>query len=166
MINTKKCILLVYGSGGHNEQMKRILIRIAKYDQMNEFEFISFCDSDVKHLLTEHFYTIKSVTNKFSYMRMIFNFPVTAVRLLYQLLKIHQKHSISAVISTGPGISILTAFFFKFFTKSKVIHVETWSRFYSKSLTGRILYRLSDHFFVQNEELLKLYPEAIYKGRL
>jgi UDP-N-acetylglucosamine:LPS N-acetylglucosamine transferase len=81
-------------------------------------------------------------------------------------MKINQKHSVKAVISTGPGISILTALFFKLFTKAKVIHVETWSRFYSKSLTGRILYRLSDFFFVQNEELLKLYPKAIYRGRL
>jgi beta-1,4-N-acetylglucosaminyltransferase len=166
MKNLSVNILLVYGSGGHNEQMKRIYNRIVQYDQKSEFEFISFCDSDVKHVLTEQYYCMKSVTNKFSYIWMIIKFPNTAIRLILQLMKINQKHSVKAVISTGPGISILTALFFKLFTKAKVIHVETWSRFYSKSLTGRILYRLSDFFFVQNEELLKLYPKAIYRGRL
>ena len=162
----KKEILLVYGSGGHNEQMKRILKSMAQFDQNKEFEFISFCDSDTKHILTEHIYTVKSVTHKFSYLRMILSFPFNGFKLISQLTKINKKHSIKAVVSTGPGIAILTALFFKTFTKAKVIHIETWSRFYSKSLTGRILYRFSDHFFVQNEELLKLYPKAQFKGRL
>ncbi|EFD8919357.1 polysaccharide biosynthesis protein, partial [Escherichia coli] len=34
------------------------------------------------------------------------------------------------------------------------------------SLSGRIMYRLSNKFYIQNKSLLKLYPKAIYSGRL
>ncbi|MBS6681776.1 MAG: polysaccharide biosynthesis protein, partial [Roseburia sp.] len=34
----------------------------------------------------------------------------------------------------------------------------------SKNLTGNLLYRFADQFYVQWEEMLKLYPKAIYKG--
>jgi UDP-N-acetylglucosamine:LPS N-acetylglucosamine transferase len=69
------------------------------------------------------------------------------------------------VISFGPGIAILPAFLFKI-TNKKVIHIETWSRFETKSLTGRFMYKLADKFYIQNEGLLNIYPKSIYSGRL
>ncbi|HAO9336376.1 TPA: polysaccharide biosynthesis protein, partial [Escherichia coli] len=49
---------------------------------------------------------------------------------------------------------------------TKVIYIETWSRFTTYSLSGRIMYRLSNKFYIQNKSLLELYPKAIYSGRL
>ncbi len=48
----------------------------------------------------------------------------------------------------------------------KVVVFESWCRFEHKSITGKVLYRFSDLFFIQNRELQKLYKKAIYRGRL
>ncbi|HGS3207216.1 TPA: polysaccharide biosynthesis protein, partial [Streptococcus pneumoniae] len=34
------------------------------------------------------------------------------------------------------------------------------------TLTGRILYRYADRFYVQWESMLDIYPNAVYKGGL
>jgi beta-1,4-N-acetylglucosaminyltransferase len=47
-----------------------------------------------------------------------------------------------------------------------VIYIETGSRVFALSSSGRILYRFADLFFVQWPELLAAYPKAVYEGRL
>ncbi len=163
----KTVALLVYGSGGHNEQMKRLVkeMRELLSDTHNNVVFVSLCDEDVKHPVTEQVYSVPSVTDKFSYMRLILRMPLRIIQAFSVLHTINKQHNIQYVITTGPGIGVLAGLYFKIFGK-KIIHIETWSRFYSKSLTGRCMYYLADYFFVQNRELLNLYPKAIYKGRL
>jgi glycosyltransferase involved in cell wall biosynthesis len=70
-----------------------------------------------------------------------------------------------AILSTGAGIAVPIAAWGRL-TGVKVIHVETGSRIYSMSLTGKLMYRLAHLFFVQWETLQKDYPKAIYAGRL
>ena len=163
----KTKILLVYGSGGHNEQMKRLSEEILNEfkNKNQEISLISLCDDDVKHPVTEEVYVIPTVTDKFSYIKLLFRMPLRIVQSFMVLHTIKRGHNIQYIITTGPGIGVLAGVYFKIFRK-KVIHIETWSRFYSKSLTGRYMYYLADYFFVQNKELLNLYPKAIYRGRL
>ncbi len=162
----KNNILLVYGSGGHNEQMKRFHKGILQLDNTKNIEFISLCDDDVKHVVTEKKYVVQSVTDKFSYFMLLIKLPLKLINILKVLTTIKEENNITSIISTGPGLSIIASLYFKLFTKVKIIHIETWSRFYSKSLTGRFMYYIADDFFVQNKELLTIYPKAIYKGRL
>jgi UDP-N-acetylglucosamine:LPS N-acetylglucosamine transferase len=162
----KKEILLVYGSGGHNEQMKRIFNYFQSHNQFTDFQFISLCDKDVKYKLTDTFYEVGSVTEKFSFLKLFVKLPRRLFCILKVLVLIKRKQNIKAIISTGPGIAIVSAVYFKIFTNVKIIHIETWSRFNTKSLTGRFLYLIADYFFVQNQELLKIYPNAKFKGRL
>ncbi len=162
----KKRILLVYGSGGHNEQMKRFHKGILQLDNTKTLEFISLCDDDVKHVVTEKKYIVQSVTDKFSYFMLLIKLPLKLINILKVLTTIKEENNITSIISTGPGLSIIASLYFRLFAKVKIIHIETWSRFYSKSLTGRFMYYIADDFFVQNKELLTIYPKAIYKGRL
>ncbi|WP_281544097.1 PssD/Cps14F family polysaccharide biosynthesis glycosyltransferase [Grimontia sp. SpTr1] len=71
----------------------------------------------------------------------------------------------ACVISTGPGISILPSILVRL-RGGKVIHVETWSRFSSQSLTGKYMKYIATDFYVQNESLLNVYPKAKFSGRL
>ena len=158
-----KQILLIYGTGGHTEEARRVLTSIQ--GELNEYEFISICDSDVKKNLTKDFYLVPSVTDKYSYLKVLLNFPKSFLAMMSVIKQVLNKYDIEYAISTGPGIGAISAIFLKFYGV-KLIHVETNSRFYSKSLTGRMLYFLADYFFIQNEELQALYPRAIYKGRL
>lgn len=165
MVTSK--VLLVYGSGGHNEEMIRL------YKQMNELlnhgsckiEFLSFCDDDVKHVVTTHATMVPTVTDKFSYVRLFLKMPYVLMRSFMALYGLTRNHKIDFMITTGPGIGVACALFLKF-KKVKIISIENCSRFYSKSLTGRAMHFLSDYFLVQNEELLQIYKKAIYKGRL
>jgi hypothetical protein len=49
---------------------------------------------------------------------------------------------------------------------AKIIFIETGSRVTSLSLTGRIMLKVADLFFVQWEQLQKRYPQTIFAGRL
>lgn len=162
-----KTVLLAYGSGGHNEEMIRL------YEQMNhllsqcdeDIHYISLCDDDVKHHVSYDVVIVPSVTDKFSYLKLFLKMPIVLIKTILILKELTKEHNIDYVITTGPGIGAVCGAFFKF-KKTKVISIENSSRFYSKSLTGRAMYYLADYFIVQNEELLKLYDKAIYKGRL
>lgn len=160
-------ILLVYGSGGHNEQMKRFSEEITQIflDNCKNVSLISLCDEDVKHPVTQKVYFVPTVTDKFSYIKLLLKIPLRILQTFTILFKLNKENKIQYVITTGPGIGVLSGLYFKLLRK-KIIHIETWSRFYSKSLTGRYMYYLADYFFVQNKELLNLYPNAIYQGRL
>jgi UDP-N-acetylglucosamine:LPS N-acetylglucosamine transferase len=70
-----------------------------------------------------------------------------------------------AILSSGPAVAIPFAFWGKLFGRA-VIFVETGSRVHRLSLTGRLMRRLADLYFVQWPELCALNPKAIYAGRL
>ena len=47
---------------------------------------------------------------------------------------------------------------------SKVIFIETFANSKTKTLSGRMIYPIADLFIVQWEEMLELYPNAVYGG--
>lgn len=71
----------------------------------------------------------------------------------------------SAILSTGPAIAVPVSILGKLLGV-RIIFVETGSRVKALSLTGRIMYRWADLFFVQWPQLKEDLPRAIYAGRL
>ena len=49
---------------------------------------------------------------------------------------------------------------------SKIIYIETFANRNRKTATGRLVYPIADLFIVQWEELLKIYPKAVYGGAI
>ena len=47
---------------------------------------------------------------------------------------------------------------------SKIIFIETFANIRTKTITGRLLYPISDKFIVQWKSMLDIYPDAIYGG--
>ena len=70
-----------------------------------------------------------------------------------------------AVVHCGPAVAIPISLWAKLFHRA-VIFVETGSRIHRPSLTGRLMRRLADLYFVQWPELRQAVPEALYAGRL
>ena len=70
-----------------------------------------------------------------------------------------------AILSTGANIAAPISVF-GWLMGVKVIHIETGSRVYTMSSTGKLMYRIAHLFFVQWQPLQKDYPRAIYAGRL
>lgn len=73
------------------------------------------------------------------------------------------KERPDAVITTGALLSYPFCVIAKVMGK-KVIYIESFARVHKASLTGRLVYKLSDLFIVQWEEMTKIYPKAKYVG--
>lgn len=83
---------------------------------------------------------------------------ILAFRLLIQ-----EKPTL--IFSTGAGIAP------PFFLAAKIlgiktIFMETFILIPQATLSGKLIYYLSDYFFVQNKKLLKVYPSASYVGSI
>ena len=87
------------------------------------------------------------------------------LKVSFLMLKLLSRYKVNGAVSTGPGIALIPFFILKLLGK-KTIFIETFCRFYTRSFTGKIMYKLAGRFLVQNKELKTLYPDSEYCGRL
>lgn len=81
-------------------------------------------------------------------------------KFLFQVL----RYRYNFVVAFGPGFFMAIAVIVKIYG-CRLIHVETWLQFDSKSITGRVPHPFADGYLVQNAELLNVYgPKAEYAG--
>ena len=69
------------------------------------------------------------------------------------------------IISTGTHTAVPMCYLGKIFG-SKIIYIETFANRNKKTATGRLIYPIADLFIVQWEEMLKIYPKAVYGGSI
>jgi len=151
MEKVKLC--LVCSSGGHFQQLYSLKKFWSKYDRF----WITFNSEDTRYLLNnEEKFFAYSPTN-----RNIKNL----IRNSFLALKIIIREKPNFVISTGAGVCI-PFFYVGKLLGAKVIYIESLTRVKELSLTGKVVYPVSDFFLVQHPELLKKYRKAIFKGRL
>lgn len=77
--------------------------------------------------------------------------------------KIFIKEKPEVVISTGALATVPMCIIAKVFRK-KLIFIESFAKITSPTLTGKLLYKFADQFYVQWGDMIKVYPNAIYKG--
>ena len=70
------------------------------------------------------------------------------------------------VISTGAAATYPICWLQKKMRRKRVIYIESFARKTSGSKTGQRVYKFADSFIVQREELLSVYPTAIYGGMI
>ena len=85
---------------------------------------------------------------------------------LFESIKILRFERPDYLLSTGAGPVVPFAIIVKFILRSKIIYIETMASVDKPSLTGRIMYYLSDHFFYQWPQLVKYFPRGKYGGLL
>jgi len=174
MIKSKPCILVVLGSGGHFEQIFR-LIKLLKNNYDYEFVFTKgdkvaeeklkkFCKLNNINIVNS--FTINKVriiyNSRFRTILNSFYNPLLAVfKSIYIVLKSHSN----LYLSSSSGSVVLIYYLGKLFSK-KLVYIECWSRVWNPSLTGRLLYPISNLFILQWPTLKKYYPKAIDLGRL
>jgi beta-1,4-N-acetylglucosaminyltransferase len=153
-----KKVLLSYGCGGHKKQAERIQ-HILKGDSL---DFYSITDIglkpywSLKHLELSEFrdkYTGKNIS-----LFKFFSQVIKARRFI-------KRNGIKNIISTGPGVCIVSCLAGKL-CGCVIIHLETWSKFESLSLTTKVIKLFTKNIFYQNIELEKLLPSGKYVGRL
>lgn len=155
-------ILVILGSGGHTAQMLKLV------DLLGErFEYaylISMEDRlSLKKIKVRGEVCFAHRARAYEDNIIVTLFKIA--RLFVEAFLIIVRSKPKAIVSAGPGIAVPVSILGKLIRK-KVIYIESWSRVYRGSMSGRILYRFADLFFIQWPDLKVVYPRAVYAGRL
>ena len=146
-------IVFAASSGGHLEQLLMLKPLMEKYDSVFVTE------------KTEYSMGKTDVTTY--YMSQINRKELLFIPKLigngFRSLRIILKERPKVMITTGVLAIVPLALLMKLFG-GKLIYIESFAKVTSKTLSGKLLYRFADRFYVQWEEMLKLYPDAICKG--
>ena len=146
-------IVFAASSGGHYEQLLMLKPLMEKYDSVLVTEKTDYSAGDTG-IKTYYMHQINRKELLFL-PKLIAN----SWRSLVLIIKERPK----VMITTGVLAVIPLALLIKMFG-GKLIYIESFAKVCSKNLTGNLLYRFADQIYVQWEEMLKLYPKAIYKG--
>lgn len=148
-----KKICFAASSGGHFEQLMMLEPLMKKYDSFILTEKTKYSINS-KGISVKYLKQVNRKEIKFI-LSMIYN----AIISLYIFLK--EKPDI--IICTGVLSMIPICLYAKLF-KRKLIYIESYAKINSPTLSGKFLYKYADLFLVQWESMLKVYPNAIYKG--
>lgn len=154
MSDSKKIKLcFAASSGGHYEQLLMLKPLMEKYESIvitEETIYQSTIDG-------QKMYFMKQVNRKeFTFIpRMIIN--------MIRSVKIYLKEKPDVVICTGVLAMIPICLIAKI-ARKKLVYIESFAKVTSGTLSGKLLYKFADQFYVQWEQMLEIYPNAIFLG--
>ena len=156
----KKRVMFISSTGGHLEELTQLKEMFSNYDY---------------HIVTEKTKSNLSLKNKYSgrvsfliygtyttFWKKItypFKLLLNCFKSLFIYLKFRPKYIVSTGAHTAGPMCLLGKIF-----GSKIIFIETFANSKTKSKTGTLVYKFADLFIVQWEDMLELYPNAVYGG--
>ena len=154
---SKRRVLFIASTGGHLKELMQLESMFDNYD----FNLIT--EKTKSNLWLKDKYK-----NKVYYMvygtkdHMLtypFKFLWNCIKSVFLYFKLHPDY----IVTTGTHTAVPICFFSKIFG-TKVIYIETFANMTTKTMSGKMIYPISDEFIVQWESMLKLYPVATYGG--
>ncbi|MFR7995422.1 MAG: PssD/Cps14F family polysaccharide biosynthesis glycosyltransferase [Clostridium sp.] len=148
-----KKICFTASSGGHFEQLMMLKPLMDKYKSFIVTEKTSYSVINDNRRV----YYLKQVNRheKTFIFKMILN--------NFTSIKIFLKEKPDIIISTGALATIPMCMLAKVM-KKKIIFIESFAKVTSPTLTGKLVYKFADQFYVQWEQMKEHYPDAICKG--
>ena len=156
----KKKVMFISSTGGHLEELTQLKKMFSKYDY---------------HIVTEKTKSNLSLKNKYpnkvscltygtyTTLGKKITYPFKLLLNCFKSLFIYIKFRPKYIVSTGAHTAGPMCLLGKIFG-SKIIFIETFANSKTKSKTGTLVYKFADLFIVQWEEMLELYPNAVYGG--
>ena len=145
-------ICYIASSGGHLEQVIRLNQMLGEYHE-------GFIVTEKTNFSSgiNHSYNLYQVNRRelLFFPKMIAN-TIRSVRIL-----VIEKPDV--IISTG-ALAVIPLCLVAKLSGKKLIFVESFAVINKPTLTGKLLYRFADRFYVQWEPLKKVYPRSIYLG--
>ena len=90
--------------------------------------------------------------------------PIKFIYSMPFIIRILNKEKPNLIVSTGAGIAIPVFYIAKLFN-IKTLYIESWSRVNNPSITGKVVYPITNIFLVQWKQLLNEYGnKASYWG--
>lgn len=148
-----KKICFIASTGGHFEQLMMLKPIMDKHESFIVTEKTGY--SVVKDNRKVYYLNQVNRHEKTLIFKMVINFIKTLIIFLKEMPDI--------VISTGALATIPMCLISKLFRK-KLIFIESFAKVTSPTLTGKLVYKFADQFYVQWEQMKEYYPEAIFKG--
>lgn len=144
-------ICLVGSSGGHLTH----LYLLKKYWEQHSRFWVTFEKEDSKSLLAgEEKYWCYYPTN-----RNVKNL----IKNAFLALRVINKERPDIIISSGAASAVPFFFIGKLFG-AKLVYLEVYDRIDSPTLTGKLVYPITDKFIVQWDEQKNFYPKATNLG--
>lgn len=144
-------LLLACSPGGHLQQMLALEPAWRDFDRV----WVTLDGAEVPYLLADEKVVLGHGPTNRSLLALIRNIPLS-VRVL-------RNFRPDAILSTGAGIAV-PLFLVGKLMGVRLVYVESITRSESLSLTGRLVYRLADRFFVQWPQLAAKLERAEYAG--
>lgn len=144
-------VCLVGSSGGHLTH----LYLLKRFWHNEERFWVTFDKADARSLLkNERVYSCHYPTNR--------NLK-NLVKNTFLAIKVLKKEKPDIIISSGAAVAVPFFYLGKLFG-SKTVYIEVFDRIDQATLTGKLVYPITDKFIVQWEEMKKVYPKAINLG--
>lgn len=144
-------VCLVGSSGGHLTH----LYLLKKFWTNEDRFWVTFDKEDANSLLKdEKKYNCYYPTN-----RNIKNL----VKNTFLAFKVLKKEKPDLIISSGAAVAVPFFYVGKLFG-AKTVYIEVFDRMDKPTLTGKLVYPITDLFVVQWEEMKKVYPKAVSLG--
>lgn len=151
-----KKVLFISSTGGHLNELLQLKSLFEKYDSYLITEKTKSNISLKSKYNHVNFLVYGSKDHLFTY---IFKFAYNCIKSLILFIKIRPK----VIVTTGTHTAVPMCYIGKMFRR-KIIFIETFANSKTKTLAGKMIYPIANTFIVQWEEMLKLYPKAIYGG--
>jgi UDP-N-acetylglucosamine:LPS N-acetylglucosamine transferase len=146
-------VCLVGSSGGHLTHLYMLKPFWCDQDRF----WVTFDKEDARSLLAdEQVYSCYFPTN-----RNIKNL----IRNTFLAWKVLRKERPQLIISSGAAVAVPFFYLGKLFG-AKTIYIEVFDRIDKPTLTGRLVYPVTDRFIVQWEEMKNVYPKAECLGSI
>ncbi len=145
----KKKVLFISSTGGHLS----VMLQLAPLFDKNDYHIITEKDKaneSLKEKYGDKIYFLPYGTRSkiFTY---IFKYLYLCFKTIYFFFKLKPK----VIITTGTHTAGPMCYLGKTFANRN-----------KKTATGRLIYPIADLFIVQWEEMLKIYPKAVYGGSI
>ena len=146
-------ICLVGSSGGHLAHLN--MLKPFWKDQ--ERFWVTFDKEDARSILKEekmyscHFPTNRNLKNLF--------------KNTFLAIKVLKKEKPDVIISSGAAVAVPFFYIGKLFG-AKTVYIEVFDRIDKPTVTGKLVYPVTDKFIVQWEEMKNVYPKAINLGSI
>ena len=146
-------VCLVGSSGGHLTHLYMLKPFWSDEDRF----WVTFDKEDAKSLLeNEKMYSCHYPTNR--------NFK-NLIKNTILAWKVLRKEKPDLIISSGAAVAV-PFFYLGKILGAKTIYIEVFDRIDKPTLTGKLVYPVTDRFIVQWEEMKKVYKKAINLGSI
>lgn len=141
-------ICLVGSSGGH---LTHLYMLKPFWENKDRF-WVTFDKEDANSILKKE----KKYNCYFPTNRNIKNL----VKNTFLAIKILRKEKPTIIISSGAAVAVPFFWLGKIFFGAKTVYIEVFDRIDKPTVTGKLVYPVTDKFIVQWEEMKKVYKKA------